>query len=78
LALKAEILYDAGEKAKALGLCNTVVSANPANADAWLTKGLIHLDMGDNNQARAAFTKYLELRPTGDRSETVRGLLDSL
>jgi CheY-like chemotaxis protein len=78
LALKCELLYNQGDKTGGLELCDQAIAANGANADAWLNKGMIHFDLGQNDQAKRAFERYLELRPNARDAQSVRDILQSL
>ena len=50
---------------------------NPGAADAWLRLGDTHAKLGEAKQARAAWTKFLELQPEGKGSDDVRKRLKS-
>jgi len=47
-------------------------------AEAWRGMGLVSMDQGDTNAARAAFDKYLQVAPPGADLETVRTLMKDL
>ena len=50
---------------------------NPAAAEAWLRLGDTSAKLGDEKQARTAWTKFLELQPDGKNSDDVRKRLKS-
>jgi DNA-binding response OmpR family regulator/tetratricopeptide (TPR) repeat protein len=76
--LKVDILLGKGKQDEALAACDRAISQSSGNAEAWLTKGMIHFDRGQNSDAKKAFQKFLDLRPTGSKADSVRELLDSL
>lgn len=56
----------AGDNAQAEALLTRLVAAEPANADAALQLGLVHLALGRLDEAEAAFRRTLALAPNYD------------
>lgn len=78
LTMKADLLLAQGQEADALQATAEAVKLSPSYADAWLTQGTIHYARQDYAGAKAAFTRYLELRPSGRRADEVRMILETL
>ena len=76
--LKADIMMDQGNSSGALRAIQRAVRANGGNANAWLTKGLIHMQLKQYSSAKPALQRYLTLRPKGRKADTVRSLLADL
>jgi CheY-like chemotaxis protein len=77
LLLKADVLANKGDTREALAACNSAIAANAGNADAWKMKGKILMDSSPA-EARAAFEKYLELRPDARDADDIRAIIESL
>ncbi len=77
-ALKADILRDTGRPEAALKAASAAVRVGPGRSSSWLTKGLIHYQLRQYASAKAAFQRYLQMKPNSRRSESVRALLDTL
>jgi DNA-binding response OmpR family regulator len=76
LTLKANILDASGDRSAALAAVSQAVRISPSSADAWLVKGMLHLEKREFPAARAALKTYLKLRPTGSKAEQVKILLE--
>ena len=78
LTMKADLLLSQGKEADALQATGEAVKLSPRYADAWLTQGTIQYARQDYAGAKAAFARYLELRPSGRRADEVRMILETL
>lgn len=76
----AQTAYDRGEFAAALESLNQLLNlpANQSSRRGQELAGLARLKLGDNNRARAELEQFLTLYPTGEDSERVRKLLDTI
>ena len=54
------------------------LATNPNNGDAYLVIGTAHQAANRNGEARTAYKKYLELRPSGPHASDVRAILKQL
>lgn len=70
--------YNAGDLEGALADCDSVVANYPDFAEAYYTRGLVHLALTQNDLARADFQKLLELAPDYPKREEVEQYLDYL
>lgn len=50
----------------------------PGWSDPYLKLGYVYLNKGDKEKAMMNFQKFLELEPASERSQTVRGILETL
>jgi tetratricopeptide (TPR) repeat protein len=73
----ARALYDANRSEEALVELERAIQEDGRYAAAWLLLGEIHQAGGSARQARAAYQRFLQLEPTGERAEAVRGILAS-
>ncbi len=55
-----------------------VLAQSPNHAVANFNLGVVHINMGQNEEARRCWTKYLELDPSSPRAQEVRKLLAEL
>lgn len=70
--------YNAGEYPQAVAEFDRVVADNPELPDAYYYRGLTHLAMGKNAEARADFEKLIALDPDGKLAGEAREFLESL
>ena len=73
----ARALYDANRSEEALVELERAIQEDGRYAPAWLLLGEIHQAEGRARQARAAYQRFLQLEPTGDRAEAVREIVAS-
>jgi DNA-binding response OmpR family regulator/tetratricopeptide (TPR) repeat protein len=78
LSLKAEILMTLRRTAEAREPASRAVEFAPRRAPAWFTKGMVHYELGEREQAREALERYLQLRPEGRHAGSIRLLLEDL
>jgi CheY-like chemotaxis protein len=75
LALKARLMLELKNRGGAIRAADETLSMSPQKAGAWFTKGTAHWQLGQRDQARTAFARFLELQPAGARADQVRALL---
>jgi len=71
----ARALYDANRSAEALRALETAIEVDGRYAPAWLLLGEMHQGAGRASQARAAYERFLQLEPKGERARAVREIL---
>ncbi|ACL67153.1 response regulator receiver protein [Anaeromyxobacter dehalogenans 2CP-1] len=71
----ARALHDAQRSGDAVRALDRAIELDPAYAPAWLLRGEIHQGAGRASQARAAYTRFLELSPSGPEARAVRDIL---
>jgi CheY-like chemotaxis protein len=76
--LKANILLGLRRPDEAKQAAATAVRKGASRARHWLTKGMIHYELKEYADARAALQTFLELDPVGPYADDVRDLLDSM
>lgn len=69
---------DRGKYAQALELATQVVAVDPSMAEAYVLIGGAEQIARRQAEAKAAYSKYLELAPAGKYAEDVRAILKSL
>ncbi|HTL33824.1 MAG TPA: hypothetical protein VL326_11900 [Kofleriaceae bacterium] len=67
-----------GDTAGALASLRTSLAANPNYAPTWRGLGLVFEKMGEKEQARAAYKRYLQLAPGATDTEQIKGRLERL
>jgi tetratricopeptide (TPR) repeat protein len=67
-----------GDTSGALASLRTSLAANPNYAPTWRGLGLVFEKMGEKDQARAAYKRYLQLAPTAGDADQIRGRLERL
>jgi DNA-binding response OmpR family regulator len=77
LFLKADLLWAKGEEIEALKFLDLALDRDERHAESWRLKGTI-LRRSSPSDAKAAFERYLELRPNAPDAETIRGFLDGM
>lgn len=68
----ATAYYYSGNAARALKELAVVLKANPKHGNALFNLGLISKSTGNVAAAKAAWQKYLQVEPNGDRANQVR------
>ncbi|MEO6771909.1 MAG: tetratricopeptide repeat protein [Kofleriaceae bacterium] len=71
-------LFARGETSAALAQLRSAIASNPNYAPAWRGLGLVFEKMGDKDQARSAYNRYLKLAPTANDSNQVRNRMERL
>ncbi len=67
-----------GDTAAALASLRSSLAANPNYAPTWRGLGLVFEKMGEKDQAKAAYRRYLQLVPNAGDAEIIRGRLERL
>jgi hypothetical protein len=67
-----------GDTQGALSSLRTSLAANPNYAPTWRGLGLVFEKMGEKDQARAAYKRYLQLAPSAGDAEQIRGRMERL
>ncbi len=78
LAGLGRALHEAKQPALAVKVLRRAVQLDPRNAGAHLSLGEVYRRMARKKEARAAFERYLELEPGGERAREVRYALQQL
>ena len=63
---------------QAVSLLKDAVKTDPQNAQAWLALGLAFQNSGHEGDAKAPYTQYLRLKPTGATADEVRSTLAAM
>lgn len=63
---------------KALEVFRRAVAVDPEHAMAWYNMGVVFKEQGDTVNVQFAWSRYLELEPTGEQAEQVRQELTQL
>jgi len=72
LLREASSAFVMGQMPRAKALYQQVLARSPNEPDAWRGLGLVSSRMGQSNDARQAFDRYLELRPNAPDSDRIR------
>ncbi|HUJ59633.1 MAG TPA: tetratricopeptide repeat protein [Kofleriaceae bacterium] len=67
-----------GDTTGALASLRTSLAGNPNYPPTWRGLGLVFEKMGDKDQAKAAFKRYLQLAPNAGDADQIRGRLERL
>jgi hypothetical protein len=67
-----------GDTSGALSSLRTAVANNPGYAPTWRGLGLVFEKLGEKDQARAAFRRYLQLSPSASDGDQVRNRMEKL
>jgi hypothetical protein len=67
-----------GDTSGALASLRTSLAANPNYAPTWRGLGLVFEKMGEKDQARAAYKRYLQLAPNASDADQIRSRLERL
>jgi hypothetical protein len=74
----AEIALNRGQERVAMRLASAALAADPAFADAYVIVGSVEQGANRNEQARAAYIRYLKLAPSGRYASDLRAVLPTL
>jgi Tfp pilus assembly protein PilF len=67
-----------GDTSGALASLRTALAGNPNYAPTWRGLGLVFEKLGEKDQARAAFKRYLQLAPGASDGEQIKGRMERL
>ena len=67
-----------GDTTGSLAALRTSLAANPGYAPTWRGLGLVFEKLGEKDQARAAFKRYLQLAPSAGDADQIRGRMERL
>ena len=67
-----------GDTTGALASLRTSLAANPNYAPTWRGLGLVFEKLGEKDQARAAYKRYLQLAPSAGDAEQIRSRMERL
>jgi len=67
-----------GDTTAALASLRSSLAANPNYAPTWRGLGLVFEKMGEKDQAKAAYKRYLQLSPSAGDAEIIKGRLERL
>jgi tetratricopeptide (TPR) repeat protein len=74
----AEIALNRGQGRAAMRLASAALAADPAFADAYVIVGSVEQGANRNQEARAAYNRYLKLAPSGRYASDLRAILATL
>jgi hypothetical protein len=74
----AEIALNRGQGRAAMRLASAALAADPAFADAYVIVGSVEQGANRNQEARAAYSHYLKLAPSGRYASDLRAILATL
>ena len=74
----AEIALNRGQERIAMRLASAALVADPGFADAYVIVGSLEQGANRNEQARAAYSRYLKLAPSGRFASDLRAILTTL
>lgn len=75
---EASSAFVTGQMPRSKALYQRVLAQSPNQPDAWRGLGLVASRMGQSNDARQAFERYLQLRPNAADSDRIRAQLAKL
>jgi Tfp pilus assembly protein PilF len=67
-----------GDTTGALASLRTSLAGNPNYAPTWRALGLVFEKLGEKDQARAAYKRYLQLAPSAGDAGQIRSRLERL
>ena len=71
-------LYNANQAKQAQAYFDKAVTLFPNQGDGYYYRGLTHLQLGNNDAAKADLTKFLELAPNAPEAEMAKKILTQL
>jgi hypothetical protein len=71
-------LFARGDSNGALASLRISLASNPSYAPTWRGLGLVFEKMGEKDQARAAFKRYLQLAPSAGDADQIRNRMERL
>lgn len=78
LTMLAHVELNRGHMGRAYELAQKAISIYPDQPDAYVIIGGVHQDGGRNDQAKAAYQRYLHLAPHGRYADELRSIVGSL
>jgi len=75
---RAVVLLNRTDEAADISVEWDDIGLAPGSARAWLTKGMLHYELKQYADAKAALERNLALAPNGGNAETVRLLVEDL
>ncbi len=78
MVMMAHAELDRGRNSTALRWARKAVAVDPKLPDAYVFIGEIEQEVGNNAGAKAAYSKYLELAPTGKYASDLRVIVRNL
>jgi serine/threonine-protein kinase len=78
LVQQASAAFIQGQMPRARSLYREATAKAPSNADAWRGLGMVSSRMGQREEAKRAFERYLQLRPSAPDAAAIRKKLDEL
>ncbi|MBC8134190.1 MAG: hypothetical protein H7X95_14505, partial [Deltaproteobacteria bacterium] len=78
LTMMAHAELNLGHLGRAGELATKAIAIDPGIADAYVIVGGVHQDSGQNNQAKIAYRRYLQLAPRGRYADELRSIVNSL
>jgi len=67
-----------GDTSSALAQMRSSIASNPDYAPAWRGLGLVFEKMGEKDQARSAYKRYLKLAPSANDTDQIRNRMERL
>lgn len=74
----SKVWLEKGDLEKSYEFAKKSAAASSRNDQAWLMLGTVCQYLGKNDEARAAYEKFLKLKPQGQTSDEVRDILKSM
>ena len=71
-------LYNANKAKEAQAYFDKAISLFPNEGDGYYYRGLTHLQLGNNDAAKADMTRFLELSPNAPEAEMAKKILAQL
>lgn len=71
-------LFARGDSNGALASLRVSLASNPSYAPTWRGLGVVFEKMGEKDQARSAFKRYLQLAPTAGDADQIRNRMERL
>jgi hypothetical protein len=71
-------LFARGDTGSALQQMRSSIASNPEYAPAWRGLGLVFEKMGEKDQARSAYKRYLKLSPSANDADQIRNRMERL
>lgn len=71
-------LFARGDTGAALQQMRSSIASNPEFAPAWRGLGLVFEKMGEKDQARSAYKRYLKLAPSANDADQIRNRMERL
>jgi cytochrome c-type biogenesis protein CcmH/NrfG len=76
---QAIMFRELGWYEKAIGTFQQANKLNPTHANSLFNMGIVYMqDLGDNERAKEAFNRFLELVPTGPPADSARKMIEHM